>query len=83
MVNERLTDRGIDVGYNKTHGDGVRFARTLEPFHHLDEGAELVAFSPEDHRSRLARQPANFARMCRIGCGCRKKQCQTTRSGRL
>ena len=48
MVNERLTQRGIDVG-SKIHGDGVKFARTLEPFHHLDEGAELVAFSPEDH----------------------------------
>ena len=49
LVNERLTDRGIDVGHNKTHGDGVRILCTLEPFHHLDEGAELVAFSPEDH----------------------------------
>ena len=48
MVNERLTQRGIDVG-SKIYGDGVKFARTLEPFHHLDEGAELVAFSPEDH----------------------------------
>ena len=48
-MNERLTGRGIDVGHNKIHGDGVKFARTLEPFHHSDEGAELVAFTPENH----------------------------------
>ena len=48
-VNERLTGCGIDVGHNKIHGDGVKFARTLEPFNHSNEGAELVAFTPENH----------------------------------
>ena len=81
-VTERLTERGIDVGHNKTHGDGVRFLRTLEPFHHLDEGAELVAFSPEDHPFSSGQTAGELREDVSDWLRRQKKQCQTTRSGR-